>query len=124
MRKLKIGLLAAVAVLLLGCAQARQRAVDSGLYPAIDLAWPGVRGDAARGGAVQAELDAFAGALQARQGTSLKVAWPGVRASAEQGIEDRQADLEIGPGVAASLTERLSNFDEAVRQLTPTMGAP
>lgn len=119
MRNRIVGVLAALLLLcapMSGC-WASQKAQREALYPALDLAWPGVRGDAERGGAEDEFLDGFGDALQARQATTLKLTWPGVRAAAEHGIEERQADLEIGPGVAQSLTRRLDEFDRGISRL-------
>ena len=45
-------------------------------------------------------------------------AFPTVRPYAERGIGAREAAGEIGPGVAASLIERLDRFEELLEQLS------
>lgn len=45
-------------------------------------------------------------------------AWPVLKPWAERGVADRLEDGEIGPGVAASFTERINNFTEALGKIT------
>lgn len=100
-----------------GCKTLGQRAEESALYPALEQSWPGVRRDAERGDAPVELLDGFHQALVSRQGIAVKVRWPTVRSHAQQGIQNRVDELEIGPGVADSLLERVEQFDAGVRRL-------
>lgn len=86
-------------------------------YPALDLAWPGVRVDAERGGAAQAALDEFATALQARDTPAVVAGWPGIHQAAKQGIQAQLDAGDIGPGVADSLAERVIRFEAAILEV-------
>lgn len=130
MKKYLIVLAATTALALAGCTG--QKARDHVLMPAMALAWPGVSADVQRGiddAAADGDLTMVEAAqwdstlvnfgAAVREGDRTQFAaeagnWPAFRAFGDRGIADRVEDGEIGPGVAASFTERLDNFTEAV----------
>lgn len=87
------------------------------LIPSMEVAWPGVRADAERGGAAAEDLEAMDLALESRDNLSIVSAWPEIRAAAEAGIQARLDEGEVSPGVATSLRRRLTEFDEAVQEI-------
>jgi len=132
-----VGALALVALVALSPFQASScisaRTQQATLLPAARAAWPGVEADFIRGvesSVAAARLSAAAGealrdagrefesALESSNMAALRVApWPTIERYAEAGIEDRLSVGEIGPGVMASLLERLSNFARTIYRL-------
>lgn len=104
-----------------------QKARDTAGVAAINLADDGVVNDARSGvptlpeeqrAAATAEIDAFSNAISTKDraviATDALPRWTLVRSLAEAGIAARQQAGEIGPGVAASLRERLVRFEEVL----------
>lgn len=92
---------------------------ENSLYPAMDLAWPGIRADAelAQDTIDGVDLDGFQESLVGRDEMQLKVDWPAVQVAANIGI-DRRVDLgEASEGVAETLRERVIRFDKAINAL-------
>jgi len=112
--------------ILLICACAGVRARESVLLPAMRAAWEGISADVGAGivdlaasgtpastESLRAAAD-VARALQAGDVAQVAAArWDIVEPIAQRGIDARLAKHEIGPGVAASLRERVRKFTEA-----------
>jgi len=103
-------------------------------FPAAELAWPGVEGDFLRGlddGIADGELatddaarlrvlgDQLEAALDGHDSAGLRlIPWSGImRPWADRGIDDKVADLEIGPTVAESLHDRVVHFTATIDSL-------
>lgn len=88
------------------------------LLPAMRSAWPSIRLQAEHI-ATPVEAITVAAMDQAMQiGTEMALAsadWQAVKSLAVARIYERTAAGEIGPGVAASLSERVNQFDRAFR---------
>lgn len=100
------------------------------LFPAAELAWPAVSEDLHRGvedGVADGDLvegvaekllnegDELAKALHAKDIEGVRaVPWTSLQPWVTRGIEDKLSDGEIGPGVAVSLREQLSNFTTTI----------
>ena len=103
---------------------------DNVAVPALVMASESVVADA-RGGvatlpaadqpSAAVAVDTFANALATKDRAVIAAdavpLWPTVRSAAESGIAARLARGEIGPGVAASLRERLDRFQEVLLKL-------
>jgi hypothetical protein len=103
------------------------------LFPAAALTWPAVEEDFDRGiadgisdgvltqqaaVAFKAEADKLENGLNTKNLPEVQlVAWGNLKPWADRGIDDKLADGEVGPGVAASLREQLTNFTETIAQL-------
>lgn len=98
--------------------------------PALNLAHEGVVADARAGvpalppeqqPAASSEIDAFASAIATKDreviASEALPRWTLIRTLAETGIQRRLGAGEIGPGVAASLRERLVRFEEVLLQV-------
>jgi hypothetical protein len=107
-----------------------QKARDTAGVAAINLADDGVVSDARSGiptlppeqqAAATAEVDAFANAIASKDRAVIAQEalprWTLVRSLAEAGITARTQSGAIGPGVAASLRERLVRFEEVLLQV-------
>lgn len=115
MKRIPIGIILIVAMVMAGCAGARaQRNV---LTPALLGAWTTIAVQAADGGATVELVAAFNVALETRAYADVVEQWPEIRAAAEVSILARLAGGEIGPGVAESLRSRLRQFNEGVALL-------
>lgn len=107
----------------LACAGVAAR--DEALLPAMRLAWPGISMDIEQGieaaspppesvAYIRAETLRMTEALADGNRAAVFAAdWPNLRLVAEAGIDDREARGLIGPGVAASLRERVAVFSDA-----------
>lgn len=119
-----------------GCAGSSGNAArERALLPALRSAWPGVEADVQRGvndglddGDLQGEaasaLIASADRLEESLSTNLDdaraattIEWPLIHPYALRGVLDRVDDGDIGAGVAASLNERITQFDAAIDAL-------
>lgn len=105
-----------MAVVLVMTACAGTKAREEALMPAMELAWQGILPDVERvaTGEVLEQAAALTVVLEERDihglaaiDVPLLIVW------ADRGISERLEAGEIGPGVAASLRERLSKFTEA-----------
>jgi len=103
--------------------------------PALRSAWPGVEADVQRGvndglddgdlkGEAANALVASSDRLEASLSTNLDdaravttIEWPLIHPYALRGVLDRVDDGDIGAGVAASLNERITQFDAAIDAL-------
>jgi len=97
-----------------GCIGSARKAAVAG---PMAMAWPGIMEQAAAGGAEPATLDAFAEALDAKDFATMAAMWPEVRAAATARIADQEELGDIGPGVAASLLERLEMFAASMAEI-------
>lgn len=129
MKKMTAMVLVAAA-LLPSCAGSRAR--QNVLLPAMRLAWGSISPDVERGlteavaggtltqvQATQflAQRDEFEDKLREDEPErNLQLTWLALRPWAEAGIGERESAGEVGAGVAASLRERVANFDDAVRR--------
>lgn len=123
-------------LILVGCAGlAGDTARERALLPALRSAWPGVAADVKRGindGIDDGDLSKAAADVLFESGdhlgqslsTTIKeakevtgVEWPVLHPWAARGVIDRVDDNEIGTGVAASLNERIIQFDAAIDAL-------
>ena len=101
------------------------------LFPAVKLAWTGVKADVDRGLSVtqmtegaalsfslaETKLDT---AIQGDDRTKVSVDdWNLLQPFAWQGVDDRLAKNEVGPNVAESLRERIVQFNRSIRALNP-----
>lgn len=110
------------------------KATKEAQFPAAELAWPGVKSDFLRGvdvvaakgelgdaeaGNLRAEADHLGAALSERDLNALRlVPWSkAMRPLADRGIADQLAHSEVGPTVAAELSERVVNFTATVESL-------
>ncbi len=106
--------------------QARERVA----LPAVVMATDGVEEDARRGAAelppipraaAEAQIDAFVAPIEAKDRRRIAAEswplWPSVKDLALDGIAARETAGEVGPGVAASLRERVDRYDEALTKL-------
>lgn len=104
--------------------------------PALVLAQEGVVGDARSGIATlpaadqptaSTELATFEAAIATKDRAVIAAdalpRWTSVRAWAEAGIAARLAAGQIGPGVAASLRERLDRFGEVLTKVSASPGS-
>lgn len=110
------GLLCALVILLTGCTGPRTR--NTILVPALIEAWPKVEALALTGGATETQVQLFENSMRAGDRFGAAGHWIVVREAAFRGIDDRLASGSIGPGVAASLTELVNNFDNGIIDLT------
>lgn len=128
-------LLALLPALMLGGCKTAQIARNEALMPAVRLAAPGVRSDCYRGIAdavsdgdmvqvaadelqIQSAVLWFVIDTSDRRGIAARLpTWKELRPFGDRGIQDMIDDLEIGPVGAASRTERLDLFGEALREL-------
>lgn len=107
-----------------------QRARQHVGVPALKVADDGVIANAREGVmllspeqqvAANADLDTFAMTLETGDVEAIKQEaiprWTLVRSLAEASISSRLTNSEIGPGVAASLRERLARFEEVLLQV-------
>lgn len=110
-----------------------QRTDELALFEPLRVAWPDVRFDLEAGFAdgvadgellpaglddLRADVDRLGAALEASDRAELRAApWLELRPWAVRGVESRLQAGEIGPGVAQSAHEHLSNFDAAVQRL-------
>jgi hypothetical protein len=123
-------------LLVVGCAgSAGNAARERALLPALRSAWPGVEADVQRGvndglddgdltGSASDALMASADRLEKSLSATIEEAksvtgkeWPALHPWAARGVMDRVDDGEIGAGVAASLNERIVQFDAAIDAL-------
>lgn len=127
--------LALLPALMLGGCKTAQIARNEVLMPAVRLAAPGVRSNCYRGIAdavsdgdmeqaaadelqVQGAVLWFVIDTSDRRGIAARLpTWIELRPFGDRGIQDMVDDLEIGPAGAASRTERLDLFGEALREL-------
>jgi hypothetical protein len=110
-----------------------QRTDPVALFGPAAVAWPGVADDYARGiddGVEDGDITPTdASELQA-DGIRMKFAldtksreqimavpWDTMEPWADRGIDDKLEDQDIGPGVAASLRERVDNFTKTVNRI-------
>ena len=119
-----------------GCAGSSGNAArERALLPALRSAWPGVEADVQRGvndglddgdlkGEAANALVASSDRLEASLSTNLddartvtSIEWPLIHPYALRGVLDRVDDGDIGAGVAASLNERITQFDAAIDAL-------
>lgn len=127
MTRILTGLLLVAALSACATDAARQNV----LLPATRLAWDGISPDidrgltaAVAGGTLtQAQADSFLAqkstfidALHSEEPPALQILWLPLKPWAEAGIEARMEAGEIGPRVALSLQERVTNFDDALRR--------
>lgn len=125
-----LAVLGAVTALLpnFGCAGSAARQ-NIGV-PAVVLASNGVAADAHAGvlalpsdqqAAAQADVDAWTAALATKNRDTIASEawprWPIVRTLAEKGIADQEAKHVIGPGVAASLMERMNQTESVLGKI-------
>lgn len=104
------------AILLVAAACSGVTAREEVLMRDMELAWPNVAENVKRGSAEDqtAVLSAVSLALQSRDRYELaKVPVMSLLDLASIGVQKRVEAKEIGPGVAASLLERIRNFREA-----------
>lgn len=123
MKRLVLGV--AAALLLASCAGLKAR--EHVLVPAMAMAWVGIAADVEaglpaisppEGVKVRGLVQAMEVALASENADAvLAVDWLPLRACAELGISLRLEGGAIGPGVAASLRERLAVFTEALFKL-------
>lgn len=98
--------------------------------PAVVLASGGVASDAHAGvltlpsdqqAPAQADVDAWSAAVASKDRQTIATEawprWPVVRTLAEKGIADQEAKRVIGPGVAASLMERLNQTESVLGKI-------
>lgn len=105
-----------VSILLGGCV-AGQIARDHTAAPVLKDVTPRVVADAAAApSADKAVLDKFQAAVDAKDWVTSLALWPQVRDMAKAGIEARVAAGTIGPTVAESLSERLTQYDALLRK--------
>jgi len=106
------------------------------LFPPAQLTWPAIEEDLHRGiddgvddgdlttessDALRAEGTRLGFALTGRDLEGVRtIPWNALEPWAERGIDDKLSDGEIGPGVATSLREQLSNFTETIERLQET----
>lgn len=94
-----------------------QQARSHVLIPDIQLAWQGVKEDAARGPAVPAMLSDFDSVIvsgdQAKIAVATKGEWPEIMADAESNL----AASPLSAGVQKIRLERIQNFDAALHAL-------
>lgn len=109
-------------VALLVCACAGLKARENALLPAMQVAWPpiaqqverGIQEDPSNAEHLRLEAQEMADALQATSVDLLRdVDWPALQQSAVIGINARVSSQEITSGVAGSLLERVSQFNNA-----------
>ena len=108
--------------------------IDSfALFKPAQITWPAIENDLHRGiddGIEDGDLTANAAALLRGQGINMETAlhdkdldalrlvpWGTLDPWAGRGITDKEADGEIGPGVAKSLREQLTNFTTLINKL-------
>lgn len=108
--------------------------VDSfALFKPVQITWPAVEDDLHRGiddGVEDGELtvtaadslrahgDSMEAALQDKNRDALRlVPWGTLEPWADRGIADKEADGDIGSGVAVSLREQLANFTTIITKL-------
>lgn len=106
-----------ILLLLVFCVGCFAKAQVNTLVPSMELAWPAVRVEAVHGGASEAQVNAFAVSLAARDVSGIVTMWPTVRSFADLGITRMVSEGDISIGVAGSLRERLNNFEESVQAL-------
>ena len=94
-----------------------QRVRNNVLLPQMQAAWPGVKLNAAAGGATAEELTTYGDALFIGNSLSIVSQWPSIKSAALTGIQSRlhSEPPEIGPAVANILNENILQFDEAVK---------
>jgi hypothetical protein len=106
---------------------------DLALFKPAQLTWPAVENDLLRGiedGVEDGDLtvagaetlhihgDSMEAALRDKDRDALRlVPWGTLEPWADRGIVDKEADGEIGSGVAASLREQLANFTTVITKL-------
>lgn len=105
-----------------------QQAIDSGLFPSVQAAWPGVRSDIQYGLETVVVPEVRSEAIEQMQilGTALMkpdlpaigiADWSFLKGIAIRGIEERVKQGEWSQGVADIVLERLYQFDTAIRRL-------
>lgn len=95
------------------------RARTNVLLPAMRQAWPGVRADAEQSPTLNDHLvlDEFEASLNEGAALAVFTQWPMIQFHALEGINHRVESGSIGEGVAASLRERVRQFDQSVSTL-------
>ena len=115
--------IASLALLVITAACTGVAARNEALIPAMEVAWVNIQEDVRAGAAVEGvdvEPTIFAMTEALASGDRyqvLAVDWASMRTLAITGITSQVTNGEIGPGVAASLIERITNFDDAYQVL-------
>lgn len=117
--KSKIVTVLLLAFALAGCSSFSigEMADDNALWPAVEMSWSAVKADVERGGGDTTLFDAVITTRDIVQLRAIIGTFSTLRDAAVSGFDARVVAMEITLGVAKSLREQLSNFENALIQL-------